>query len=107
MPIEKQLSNRADNLITLPITHKVSPVTIMTGKQFALHIENVRNKEIEMYNSKIIDNESEMQRLRSKHNIGRHSFFKLPLRDFRKFHKLQRENFLCKSAIFTLMINEF
>lgn len=96
----KQL--KEDNIITLPLSKKVSPVTSMTGKHFALHIKNIRNQEIEMYNAMLKKNETEMKALREKHNISRKSFFKLPSKILSHYHKLQKQNYLFRVAIFDL-----
>lgn len=105
--MQNQKQHKADNIITLPISSKVSPVTTMTGKHFALHIKNIRNKEIEMYNAMLKKNESEMKRLREKHDISRKSFFKLPSKILSQYHKLQKQNYLFRVAIFDLASNKF
>jgi hypothetical protein len=105
--MEEIVRQRKDNIINLPVSKKVSPVTTMTGKHFALHIKNIRNQEIEMYNAMLKKNESEMKRLREKHDISRKSFFKLPSKILLQYHKLQKENYLFRVAIFDLVSNKF
>lgn len=99
--------HKEDNIITLPVSKKVSPVTSMTGKQFTLHIKNVRNAEIEKLKAELQKNQTQMKTIRNKHNIKRLSFYKMPIGDLKKYRKLQVINHLLESSLTELAILKF
>lgn len=99
--------HKEDNIITLPLSKKVSPVTAMTGKQFSLHIKNTRNAEIEKLRAELEKNQTQMKIIRSKHNIKRLSFYKMPLGDLRKYRRLQVINHLLESSLTELAVLKF
>lgn len=98
---------KEDNIINLPVSSKVSPVTPLTGKQFALHIKNVRNSEIEKLRAELAKNQDEMRAIRKKHETKRLSFYKMPVGDLKKYRRLQVLNHLLESSLCELAILKF
>jgi|JI9StandDraft_1071089.scaffolds.fasta_scaffold131464_4 hypothetical protein len=96
-----------NNIITLPVSKKVSPVTAMTGKQFSLHIKNTRNLEIEKLRAELERNQTEMKAIRKKHETKRLSFYKMPVGDLKKYRRLQVINHLLESSLMELAILKF
>ncbi len=91
------------NVITFPIENRLNSIST---KSLSANIDYIKNDCIEFYQKQINKNEKAMQKLRLAHGVNREEFHKLDLETFSKYSHLQNQNFLFRSAIWNLRINQ-